>query len=80
MAKIADPIKVNEKGLLVRSVMSKSECKRRKFEYEWYIDLQAYCFDKESTQRHLGLTDEDFLRWLKTLTQKRVQLRRDKHN
>lgn len=78
MNKMADPIRVTEKGLLlVRSIMSFSECRKRHYNYEWYITLALYSFDRKATQRRFGLSNERFFRWLKRLAQRNSQNRKD---
>lgn len=78
MAKIADPVQVTEKGdLLVRSIKSPEECEKEGYQYEWLINLYSFSFDKEDTKEHLGLSDSGFLEWLKKISCKKVQCRKD---
>lgn len=76
MRKIADPIRVTEEGLLtVRSVRPYEECIRYRRSYEWAINLYLYATDREQTQKFFGLSDSNYLYWLKLLAKKSSQNR-----
>lgn len=79
--KIADPVKVTEEGnLLVRSTELSEECRRRGYQYEWTINLYSFSFDKKGTKEHLGLSESGFLEWLKKITHKKTQYRKNSNN
>ena len=81
MAKIADPIRVTEKGLLtVRSVRPYEECIKYRRSYEWTITLCLYCSDREQTQKFFGLSDQKYLYWLSLLAKKSSQNRKKAQN
>lgn len=79
MGKIADPISITEEGLLVvRSIRPYEECIRYRRSYEWTIALHLYCSDREQTQKFFGLSDSDYLYWLRLLAKKSSQNRNKK--
>lgn len=76
MGKIGDPVRITEEGLLViRSMQSYEECKKYGKSYEWSITLYLYAADKEQTQKFFGLSDSNYLYWLKLLAKKSSQNR-----
>jgi len=76
MKKIGSPVKITEEGLLViRSTKSYEECQKYKRSYEWTITLYLYSSDKKQTQRFFGLSDSNYLYWLKLLAKKSLQNR-----
>lgn len=76
MGKIAGPIRVTEEGLLtVRSVRPYEECVRYRRSYEWDITLCLYATDREQTQKFFGLSNSDYLYWLRLLAKKSSQNR-----
>lgn len=81
MVKIADPIRVTEEGLLtVRSVNPYEECIRYRRSYEWAINLYLYATDRVQTQKFFGLSDSDYLYWLRLLARKNSQNRNKERN
>lgn len=81
MAKIGDPVRVTEEGLLViRSIQSYEECKKYGKSYEWSITLYLYASDKNQTQNFFGLSDSDYLYWLKLLAKRSSQNRKRAQN
>lgn len=81
MAKIGDPVRITEEGLLViRSIQSYEECKKYRKSYEWSITLYLYAADKNQSQNFFGLSDSNYLHWLKLLAKKSSQNRNKERN
>ena len=81
MGKVANPVRITEEGLLVvRSIKPYEECVRYRRSYEWVITLRLYCSDRPETQKFFGLSDSDYLYWLKLLAKKSSQNRKKAQN
>lgn len=81
MKKIGNPVRITEEGLLViRSIKSYEECQKYRKAYEWSITLYLYSSDKKQTQKFFGLSDLDYLYWLKLLAKRSSQNRKKIQN
>ena len=81
MTKIGSPVRITEEGLLViRSIQSYEECKKYGKSYEWSITLYLYSSNKEQTQKFFGISDSEYLHWLRLLAKKSSQNRKKIQN
>ena len=77
MKKIGSPVRITKEGLLViRSIKSYEECKKYGKSYEWSVTLYLYSSNKEHTQKFFGLSDPEYLYWIRLLAKKSLQNRK----